>query len=152
MIPASVSDGSWPIPMQPKPTELKPLPPRHLYEINTACVVSVIPEACRYLPVAGEARQVLPWLTFLLECQTRIVVMLNESKSAMYCSRRRGEDRKAIQSNETSVLVQSSSGVVGYPPPLPTHTHTPSKIRLRSKKMYRLHLWLDLVTLRSTAN
>ena len=48
------------IPMQPKPTELKPLPPRHLYEINTACVVSVIPEACRYLPVAGEARQVLP--------------------------------------------------------------------------------------------
>ena len=27
------------IPMQPKPTELKPLPPRHLYEINTACVV-----------------------------------------------------------------------------------------------------------------
>ena len=48
------------IPMQPKPTELKPLPPRHLYEINTACVVSVIPEAYRYLPVAGEARQVLP--------------------------------------------------------------------------------------------
>ena len=51
------------IPTQPKPTGLKPATastPLHPYEINTACVVGVIPEACRYLPVAARRSSCAP--------------------------------------------------------------------------------------------